>query len=99
MQKLADAARECLDYLMTVGAAGWPMRRGWGSPPMVAGLSKAPYDVLADTLRGTRGIMVDRFRQPGKILEACERFVPIVTEWGVRQTVRPGVPLSHLCPA
>ena len=37
--------------------------------------------------------MVDRFRRPEKILEASERFVPIVIDWCVRQAARPGAPL------
>jgi len=32
--------------------------------------------------------MIDRFRRPEKILEASERLVPILTEWGVRQAER-----------
>ena len=47
--------------------------------------AKAPYDVLADTLRGTKGIMIDRFRQPDKILAAAERFVPLMIDICVRQ--------------
>jgi uroporphyrinogen-III decarboxylase len=37
--------------------------------------------------------MIDRFRQPEKILEASQRFVPIVIDWCVRQASRPGAPL------
>jgi hypothetical protein len=35
-------------------------------------LAKAPFDMLGDTLRGTRGIMMDMYRQPKKLLEAIE---------------------------
>ncbi len=93
MEKLAAAARECLTYLMTVGKAGVDAAARLGIPSSFAGIAKAPYDVLADTLRGTRGIMIDRFRRPEKILAACERLVPIVVEWGVRQASRAGGPL------
>ena len=93
VQKLADAARECLSYLMTLGAAGADAAGRLGIPSSFGGLAKAPYDILADTLRGTKGIMIDRFRQPEKILEASQRFVPIVIDWCVRQASRPGAPL------
>ncbi|HLA82903.1 MAG TPA: uroporphyrinogen decarboxylase family protein [Thermoleophilia bacterium] len=93
MQKLAEAARECLAYLMAMGAAGADAAGRLGIPSSFGGLAKAPYDILADTLRGTKGIMIDRFRQPEKILEASERLVPIVIEWCVRQATRPGAPL------
>lgn len=93
VQKLAEAARECLSYLVTTGAAGADAAGRLGIPSSFGGLAKAPYDILADTLRGTKGIMIDRFRRPEKILEACERLVPIVIEWCVRQASRPGGPL------
>jgi uroporphyrinogen-III decarboxylase len=93
MQRLADAAQESLKWLMTIGAAGTDGASRLGMPRATGGLAKAPYDILADTLRGTRGIMIDRFRQPDKILAASERFVPIVTEWCVRQAARADAPL------
>ena len=89
---LAAAARECLNWLMTTGAAGADAAARLGIPRLMSGFGKAPYDILADTLRGTRGIMIDRFRQPEKILEACERLVPVAIEWGVRQAERADAP-------
>lgn len=93
MQRMAEAARECLAYLMALGAAGADAAGRLGIPSSFGGIAKAPYDILADTLRGTRGIMIDRFRRPEKILEACERFVPIIIDWGMRQTEMTGAPL------
>jgi uroporphyrinogen-III decarboxylase len=93
VQKVAAAAQECLMWVMPIGAAGADAARRLGVPSSFGGIAKAPYDILADTLRGTKGIMIDRFRRPEKILEACERFVPIVIDWCVRQAERPGGPL------
>ena len=93
VQRLADAARECLAYLTALGASGADAAGRLGIPSSFGGLAKAPYDILADTLRGTKGIMIDRFRRPEKILEASERFVPIVIDWCTRQTSRLGAPL------
>lgn len=39
-------------------------------------VSMAPFDVFGDTLRGTKGIMMDMFRQPDKLLEAVEMLTP-----------------------
>jgi uroporphyrinogen-III decarboxylase len=36
----------------------------------------APFDYLADGLRGLTGIMVDIFKQPDKVLEACDSIIP-----------------------
>jgi uroporphyrinogen-III decarboxylase len=48
-------------------------------------MSKAPFDVIGDTLRGTRGILMDMFRQPEALLEACDRLVPVMVKWVTRR--------------
>ena len=93
VQQLAEAARESAAWLRATGAAAADAAARLGIPPEVGGAAKAPYDVLADTLRGTKGIMIDRFRQPEKILEAAERFVPLMIDLGVRQAARAEAPL------
>jgi uroporphyrinogen-III decarboxylase len=55
-----------------------------GIPGLIGGFAKAPFDVLGDTLRGTRAIMLDMYRQPKKLLEALERITPMQIEMGVR---------------
>ena len=87
---------------LDAGDGGGGCRRGGSSrayQPEVGGAAKAPYDVLADTLRGTKGIMIDRFRQPEKILAAAERFVPLMIDLGVRQAARAEAPLISLLAA
>ncbi len=93
VQKLAEAAREAQAWLTATRAAETDAAARLGIPPELGGSVKAPYDVLADTLRGTKGIMIDRFRQPAKILEAAERLVPLMVDLGVRQSARAQAPL------
>jgi uroporphyrinogen-III decarboxylase len=50
-------------------AAGIPTLRG-------GGMGGAPFDMLTDMLRGTKGIFLDLYRQPEKIHEAMEAIVP-----------------------
>lgn len=65
--------------------------------PLLAGSStKAPYDTLADTLRGTRGIMVDMYRQPDKLLAALERLTPLMIRMGVAGARSSGRPLVFI---
>lgn len=85
LQRLAQVAGECFAWLKVTGAAAADAAGRLGIPPEWTGSAKAPYDVLADTLRGTKGIMIDRFRQPEKILAAAERFVPLMIDQCVRQ--------------
>jgi uroporphyrinogen-III decarboxylase len=39
---------------------------------MMGGLAKAPFDTLGDTLRGTKGIMMDMYRKPDRIMAAMD---------------------------
>ena len=43
-----------------------------GFPVPASVFCKAPFDILGDTIRGTRGIMMDIYRQPDKLLEALD---------------------------
>ena len=93
VQRLAGAARESSAWMKAMGAAAADAAGRLGLPAEFGGAAKAPYDVLADTLRGTKGIMIDRFRQPQKIVEAAERLVPLMIDLGVRQAARAETPL------
>jgi hypothetical protein len=68
-----------------VMAAGFPILHG--------GHCLAPFDVLGDTLRGTRGIMLDMYRQQGKLIEATERLTPLMIEMGVSEARSAATPL------
>ncbi len=52
-----------------------------GYPPWSGSLTGAPFDVLGDTLRGTKGIMLDIYRQPRVLKQACEKLVGIMAEY------------------
>jgi hypothetical protein len=52
--------------------------RAMGYPRMFMGFGAAPFDVLGDTMRGTRGIMTDVYRCPDKVIKACEKVVRLV---------------------
>ncbi|OGP90717.1 MAG: uroporphyrinogen decarboxylase [Deltaproteobacteria bacterium RBG_16_48_10] len=47
-----------------------------GMPLPMSGVMLAPFDYLADGLRGLTGIMLDIYRQPDKVLEACDAIIP-----------------------
>ena len=93
VQRLADAARESFAWLGATRAAGTEAAARLGIPPEMGGSVKAPYDILADTLRGMRGIARDLMRQPHRIVEAAERLVPCMIDLGVRQASRAQAPL------
>jgi uroporphyrinogen-III decarboxylase len=45
-----------------------------GFPSMFGCLSIAPFDVIADFLRGTKGVILDMYRCPDKLMEAIDRI-------------------------
>jgi hypothetical protein len=56
---------------------------GKGYPSFSGGFTKAPFDVIGDTLRGTREVLMDMYRHPDELLEACERITPFMIKSGV----------------
>ncbi|MFC1532049.1 uroporphyrinogen decarboxylase family protein [Thermodesulfobacteriota bacterium] len=92
--------------LMDAGAAALEWMQGFrelrssviamGYPAMGGGFAKAPFDVLGDTLRGTRGIMMDMFRYPDEVKEACERLTPIMVKTGVAMVRASGSPFISM---
>jgi len=63
-----------------------------GFPNILGGFTKAPFDTIGDTLRGTRGIMMDMYRQPDKLLKAMEALVPIMIGMGIGAMQQTGNP-------
>ena len=68
--------------MQVVSAVG---RRGreLGFPSFVACYAKAPFDTVGDTLRGTKGIILDLRRRPEKLLEALD----VVAKFTIDTTV------------
>jgi Uroporphyrinogen decarboxylase (URO-D) len=80
LEKLMRAGEAAGRWLMGPGAVDGQVAATWGRPGFFGGATKAPYDILGDTLRGTRGIMLDKFRRPEQVLAACERLVPLAID-------------------
>lgn len=64
-----------------------------GYPSLAGGQSHAPFDILADTLRGTKGIIMDMYRQPEILLAATEKLVKINIDCGVQMANASGRPI------
>jgi uroporphyrinogen-III decarboxylase len=48
-----------------------------GFPPVLGGLAIAPFDVIADFLRGTKGAILDMYRCPDKLMEAVDMITDL----------------------
>ncbi|MDI6895573.1 MAG: uroporphyrinogen decarboxylase family protein [Bacillota bacterium] len=93
---LLEAGRAAVEWVQAAGAVDAEIMGTLGVPSVLGGFSKAPFDTLGDTLRGTRGIMLDIYRRPGKLLEALERLVPVMVELGVRTAAMSGNPMVFI---
>jgi uroporphyrinogen-III decarboxylase len=81
--KWQEANQEIGDYIR---AHGYPSL--WGGP-----MAGAPFDHYADTLRGTRGITLDMFRQPKKLHEAMEYWLNLTITTSVKDYPIMGSPV------
>lgn len=73
---MAEAGKEFENWTRVVGqftgkmlASGYPVTR--------SNFAKAPFDTLGDTLRGTKGILLDMYRRPEKVLEAIDKITEL----------------------
>jgi hypothetical protein len=92
---LFEAGAEALKWAGAVGGFDGEMT-SMGYPPVLAGFTKAPFDTIGDTLRGTRAIMMDMYRRPDKLLEAMEALTPLMIKMGVGMAQMNGKPLIFI---
>lgn len=82
-QTIIDSARELSRYFEVVNEIRLEAQ-SIGFPGLMGGAqAHAPFDIFADTLRGTRGITLDMHRQPEKLLEAMEAITPWIIEFAL----------------
>ena len=91
-QTILEAGAEALKWAGAVGAFNGEMI-SLGFPAGAGGFTKVPFDTLGDTLRGTRGIMIDIYRQPEKVLAALDAITPLMIDMGTSATQMAGNPL------
>jgi uroporphyrinogen-III decarboxylase len=87
LEKLTEIAK--LSQKMLEGAARWAaVSTELGFPTQAGALTQAPYDTLSDFMRGTKGAMLDLFRQPDKVLEMTEKLLPMMINIGLAAKAR-----------
>jgi hypothetical protein len=75
LECFVKAGEEALRWRAAIREIGGGIM-GRGYPAFSGGFTKAPFDVIGDSLRGTKGVMLDMFRYPEELKEACDRLVP-----------------------
>jgi len=89
-QQIAQLRAAAKSSAQRMESLGFPMSLGSSS------LVTAPFDFLSDTLRGMRGIMLDMYRCPDKLLAAEEKLVPILVDYAVAAAQRTGIPYCSI---
>jgi len=89
---LMDAGTETMKWMEAVNDVSQKSLEA-GLPSFWGSMSGAPFDMIGDMLRGTRGIMMDMFHQPDKLHEAMERLVPIAIDEAVAGSNASGCPI------
>ncbi|MCS7281980.1 MAG: uroporphyrinogen decarboxylase family protein [Anaerolineae bacterium] len=94
-QALFEAGAEALKWISVIGPVDVELAT-MGYPALLGGFTKAPFDVLGDTLRGTKGIMLDLYRRPDKVLKAMEALTPLMIKMGINSAQATGNPLIFI---
>lgn len=73
---LVKGGMAMLNYFNAFGPQCDRLRDESGTVSAIAGIFKAPFDIIGDKLRGYIGITMDMMTQPDKVLAACEALMP-----------------------
>ena len=78
-----ESAMAMLDYFYAFGPQIQRLKTECGCVSAIAGIFKAPFDIIADKLRGYVGLTMDMHTQPDKVLKACEALAPHLCHVGL----------------
>ena len=92
MQETLGKIAEAIEFLRSEVDAAMQSRMDclgrFGVPNLASGLTFAPFDLLADSMRGTHGALTDMYRCPDKLLAACDALI----EPSIRMGTSEGLP-------
>jgi len=80
---LVKSAMAMTQYFHAFGPHLEKLRTESGTVSAIAGIFKAPLDIIADKLRGYIGLTMDLQTQPAKVLAACEALMPHLCHVGL----------------
>lgn len=83
MEKLLEAGKVALVWQEKIAATNRKLTE-LGYPNLTGSNSGAPFDRLSDNLRGQRGIALDMYRQPEKLLKALEKVTEQMIQSGIK---------------
>jgi hypothetical protein len=69
---------------------------GFMPPTFMGAAIEAPFDLMSDTLRGMRGIMLDMHRHPDKLLAAEEKVLHFQLEFAINWANATGIKVAFI---
>jgi hypothetical protein len=85
LESLVKAGQESRKMAAKASELGKDME-SLGFPRQFISTTYAPFDYIGDFLRGTKGIMLDMYRNPDKLLAAIDKILPDMIEQAVSVT-------------
>jgi uroporphyrinogen-III decarboxylase len=83
MESLLKAAKAAKKMISEAANFAEKME-GLGFPPQFGSLTQAPFDTLSDFFRGTKGALLDMYRNREKLLDAVDKLLPVMLNMGLR---------------
>jgi hypothetical protein len=84
--RLAEAGRAMQEFRQAIGDSHEELAQ-LGFPPFArfapGGVGGAPFDTVTSFLRGMKGSMLDMYRRPDKLLQACEKILDRRIAYGI----------------
>jgi len=95
LKALMAAGTKMRDWMMAIGQfMGRMCAKGYSGNS--GGFTKAPFDILTDTMRSMKSAMLDLRRHPDGLLEAMEALTPLAGQMAVDAIDRSGNPLVFI---
>ena len=67
-----------------------------GLPKLSGSMGVAPLDALGGGLRGTKGIIMDMYKQPERLIEHMEEELPGIISQGIAMANMSGIPIAFI---
>lgn len=92
--KAADA--QAAADARAIGSGQRMAELGFAPVPLAGCVIEAPFDFMSDTLRGMRGIMLDLYRRPDKLLAAQEKVLRMQLEYAIGFSAATGLKMAFI---
>jgi hypothetical protein len=87
LESLLQAADHAAAHMQHFFSVRGQIQARFGAPTVWGSYTKAPFDHIGDTMRGTMEMMMDMYRRPDKVIAACEAITPMAIRLAVQTSL------------